>query len=465
MRTYHYGKARLKNVPLPKCDNSGVPVFLTDETMNARKNKVLERMKRYQLDVIIVYGDLEHGSNFEYLTGFLPRFEESLLVLHQDERAYLLLGNENTKMANYTRLPAELIHAPYFSLPNQPMTGELPFTEYFKQAGVKAGQRVGIVGWKYFTSRMADNRKLFDIPYYIVESIKEAAGGEVFNVTGLFIGGEEGARITNNANEIAHYEFGSSLASDGVLNAMNALAPGKTEMELAGLLNLYGQPNSVVTICAAGDRFYKANLYPGNKQVALGDRISITVGYKGGLSSRAGYAVYRQEELPEENRDYMKKLAAPYFTAITAWLECIRIGMEGDGLYRIIEQVLPKAQYHWSLNPGHLTADEEWMSSPIFPGSTQKLKSGMLLQLDIIPSMPGYGGIGAENGIALADQALQKELETEYPDLWKRIQDRKAYLKEQLGIHLGRDVLPLSSTVAYLRPYLLNKKEALAYID
>ena len=44
---------------------------------------------------MLIYGDLEHGSNFEYLTGFLPRFEEALLAVHQNGTAYLLLCNEN----------------------------------------------------------------------------------------------------------------------------------------------------------------------------------------------------------------------------------------------------------------------------------------------------------------------------------------------------------------------------------
>ena len=64
--------------PAPDC--SQIPVMLTDETMESRYHKVMKRMKEESFDVLIVYGDLEHGSNFEYLTGFLPRFEEALLV-------------------------------------------------------------------------------------------------------------------------------------------------------------------------------------------------------------------------------------------------------------------------------------------------------------------------------------------------------------------------------------------------
>ena len=42
------------------------------------------------------------------------------------------------------------------------------------------------------------------------------------------------------------------------------------------------------------------------------------------------------------------------------------------------------------------------------------------------------------------------------------MQRRRAYLIQELGIGLSEDVLPMCGTVAYLRPYLLNKTMALA---
>ena len=42
------------------------------------------------------------------------------------------------------------------------------------------------------------------------------------------------------------------------------------------------------------------------------------------------------------------------------------------------------------------------------------------------------------------------------------LQRRRAYLIQELGIGLSEDVLPMCGTVAYLRPYLLNKTMALA---
>ncbi len=136
------------------------------------------------------------------------------------------------------------------------------------------------------------------------------------------------------------------------------------------------------------------------------------------------------------------------------------MGCRGGELYAHIEQVLNKAQYGWHLNPGHLSADEEWLSSPVYPHSAETLKSGMILQIDIIPSVPGYTGVSAEESIALADAALQSNIQTAYPALWARIVTRRTYIREVLKIKLADEVIPLSNTVAYLRPFLLAKEKA-----
>ena len=60
-------KAVLKQVSAPQKDCANVPVGLSDETIAERKQKVLAAMKARGLDQLIVYGDVEHGGNFEYL--------------------------------------------------------------------------------------------------------------------------------------------------------------------------------------------------------------------------------------------------------------------------------------------------------------------------------------------------------------------------------------------------------------
>ena len=452
---------KLKEVEAPMLEEGLIPVMLSDETMQNRKACLLEKMQRDGFDAVVVYADLEHGSNFEYLCGFLPRFEEALLVLHADGKAFMVLGNENLNKAEKARIEAVPIHMPHFSLPNQPMQTEKSVAQILASCELEKAEKIGLIGWKNFTSQVEDNHLLFDLPYFLVEALKTLCQKAQFTNAAYLLIGENGVRTTNNANEFAHYEYGAALAGNCILKTMDRLEVGKTEMEMAETLAADGQRHSVVTIMATGARFEKANLYPGNKQIQCGDKISITTGFKGGLQSRAGYAVDCAEQLPEKEQEYLTAVAIPYFQAVKVWLETIKIGINGNDLYEAIEAVLPKKAYGWTLNPGHLCADEEWMSSPIYPQSKEALQSGMLFQIDIIPSVNGYGGVSCESGILLADEALRKEIAREYPAVWERIVKRRAYMQEVLGIHIHEDVLPTSMATAYLRPYLLKKEMAL----
>lgn len=452
---------KLEKVTPPALDEQVLPVAITDERMAARKDRLLAKMQEENLDAVVIYADLEHGGNFEYFTGFVPRFEEALLVIHQNGEAYLVLGNENLNKVPFARISAKAVHLPHFSLPNQPMETSLSVPEILKQTQLDQAETIGLIGWKKFTSQQEYNTALFDLPYFLVEGLKQAAPRACFKNAAYLMIGEAGLRTTNTANEIAHYEFGAMIAGNCILKAMDQLALGKSEMEIGAYLNDFGQTPSVVTIMATGKRFEKANLYPTGKKVQLGDRISMTSGYKGGLQSRGGYAVHTSEELPEAEQDYLDRVAKPYFNAVKTWFETITIGMGGATVYEKIEEVLPKADYGWHLNPGHLCADEEWLSSPIYPNSTETIKSGMIFQFDIIPSVSGYSGASCEGGVVLADENLRAAIQQEYPEMWARMQARRNYLIEEIGIALSEEVLPMCNATAYYRPFFLNKDAAL----
>lgn len=85
----------------------------------------------------------------------------------------------------------------------------------------------------------------------------------------------------------------------------------------------------------------------------------------------------------------------------------------------------------------------------------------MIFQIDIIPSLPGYGGCSIEDTVALANATLRNELQSHFPEVWQRMETRKAYLRDVLNIRVSEDVIILSNTVGYLRPFLLDKNRAL----
>ncbi|NBJ70705.1 Xaa-Pro aminopeptidase [Roseburia sp. 1XD42-34] len=452
-------KITIKKTSIPTKDNPSFKIQLTDKTIKERKEKILIKMEEKGLSSIVVYADKEHGSNFEYLVGFIPRFEEALFIMNSDGTSTTILGNENFNKVGYSRISTIGKKCTAFSLPNQPMEDLRELRNIIKNIKIDTSDLVGIVGWKLIPGM----EKQFDIPQFIVESLSSEVGEDkLVNATDLYIGPKNGARITNNANEIAHYEYGASLASDAVLDAMNQLEIGKSEMEIGELLTKNGQYNNVVTIAAFGDRFAKGNLYPTSKKLSKGDKVSLTVSYKGGLSSRAGYAVENMEEMEKVDAEYLEKVVFPYYKAYHYWLTNIKIGKNAGDFYKDFENYYPQETYGWELCPGHLTSDEEWLSSPFYKGSDATVKSGMILQVDFIPVQDGHHGVSAESTVALADEALRNTIKKEYPALWERIEKRRNYMKDELNIQLSEEVLPLNSTVGYYRPFMLNNEHSLS---
>lgn len=453
----------VKKVTPPKVDGSKQPILITKETAYERKDKVISLMKENEFSSLIIYADKEHGGSFEYLTGFIPRFEEALQILNVDGTSTLILGNENYNKTKYSLVDSKGILCPLFSLPNQPMSNFRPVEFYLEQAEIDSSGKVGLVDWKLLSNDFDDFHSKSAMPTFIIEGLKKVVPeSQLVNATQLYIDPEKGARVTNNANEIARYEYGAALASDSILNAMNALKEGVTEQEIGNLLQADGQLPNVVTIAAFGDRFTNANIYPLNTKLEYGDKVAITNSHKGGLSSRSGYAVRNEKDLNTADNNYLEEVVKPYFAAYNFWFDNIKIGKNGGEFYDEFNAFYPQEQFGWELNPGHLTADEEWLSSPFFSGSNKTVQSGMIFQVDFIPNQEGYHGVSAESTVAIADATLRQEITEKYPELWERIQNRREYMQDELNIHLSEELLPLCSTLAYYRPFFLNPDQALA---
>jgi hypothetical protein len=175
------------------------------------------------------------------------------------------------------------------------------------------------------------------------------------------------------------------------------------------------------------------------------------------LNCRAGFVIEDAAELPSEIPDYVDRLVAPYFEAVAEWYQAIHIGQTGGVVQEIVDRHLGDPFFGIFLNPGHQLHLDEWVNSPVSPGSSIELRSGMALQVDIIPATGGdYFTTNIEDGIALADEALREEFAADFPDAWVRIQDRRRFMRDSLGIDLHPDVLPFSNIPAYLAPFLLQ---------
>ncbi len=172
--------------------------------------------------------------------------------------------------------------------------------------------------------------------------------------------------------------------------------------------------------------------------------------------ARGGFLAASSGDLPSAASDYVERLVEPYFACAAEWYETIGIGVTGGELYSAAQRYLADPFFGVHLNPGHFIHLDEWPSSPVYPGSDVVLRSGMALQLDIIPATGSvYHTSNIEDGVALADAALRAEIASRYPGMWERVRVRRAFMAEALGISLKPEVLPLSNLAGYLPPFWL----------
>lgn len=454
---------RLAAIPDPDVDLPAVEPRLPDSVYSRRLDAVLAAMKKRALDFLVLHADREHFQNFEYLAGFGPRFEEAILVLAASGHARVLLGNECLSLGASCRIPAETVLFQTLSLPNQPIDRLRDLADVLAECGIARGMKIGMVGWKLL-SPVHGASDMLDVPHYVARAVEKLAGDNApVNATDLFIHPEYGVRTVNDADEIAYFEYGAAYASDAVRRLLRELRTGVTEVDLSRMMNSGGMPVSCHTLVLSGERIDLGLVSPTSNPVRLGDRFNCSQGLLGGLTCRTGFAAYGEDDLPAGAKDYLSVVVQPYYATVANWYGKLGVGVAGGDMYDMVQSTYPKEKFGWSLNPGHLVATEEWMSSPIFQGSKIPLRSGMCMQMDIIPvpPKPVYAGANCEDGLAIADEALRADLQARHPAAFARMQKRRAHMEEALGIALKPEILPLSNLAATYRPYMLNKDMAL----
>jgi hypothetical protein len=449
---------RLIDAPLP---DFGVPAAvpaLSAEIYAQRLAAVGKARRAASLDALLIYADREHCANLAWLTGFDPRFEEALLVIVPGTTPTLLTGPENLGRAKGSAIEVEARLYPPFGLLGQDRSRTPALQEVLENAGLRANHRVGIIGWKYFGPHEATKPEVWlETPSYIVDTVRRIAGtdGRVINANGLLMDASKGLRAINEVEQIAQFEFGAIACSEALKRLIRNIRPGMTEMEAVQHMRLGVLPHSCHTMLSSGDSLVGLNS-PSGKMLEPGDPVTTAVGYWGGLSSRVGWLCEDEAGLPAGAADYVERLAAPYFACAAEWYETIGIGVTGGELDALVRRHLGDPFFNLVLNPGHLIHIDEWMNTPVYPGSKETLKSGQAIQCDIIPAVgPPYHSANIEDGIALLDERGRNALRERFPELWQRVEARRAFMGDVLGIRLKPEVLPLSNLASAMPPFWL----------
>ena len=454
---------QLADVGIPTLD---VPEELPAITAAEFEERIAALLAAVDVDQVVVYGDREHAASLIFLCNLDPRFEEVLLVLGRGHRT-LLVGKEDIGYVPIVPIEVDVILCPSLSLMGIDRSGGSTVEQGLREAGLGAGDRIGVVGWKaLLPGESSDAFAPIFAPAFIVDTLREIAGAPelVVDVTPALTSPRSGLRSFNSADQIAAFEWGASRCSAYVMEILAAARPGVSEREAFHGVRWGGAPLSFHPVLASGPDVAVGLRSPSSRRLELGDAAIAAIGLWGGNCARGGLVASSEADLGSQSEGYLDGLAVPYWRAMATWYETLELGVPGGDVFQEITGLLEGEAFASSLNPGHLIHYEEWLDSPIRAGSSDPIASGMVFQSDIIPTgiRPGWTA-NCEDTVALGDADLRAAIESRHPELWSRITARRAFMRDRLGIDVRDEVLPLSCTPAYFPPFWLTLDRTLVF--
>ncbi len=448
----------LKEIDLPEFGQCAEMPVIPAAEFERRFTATLEAMKLNSYDYLLVFADREHSANLQYLTNLDPRFEEALLLIDTEGVRKLLLGNECMGYTGIVPIPLDYELYQPFSLMGQDRSVSRSLETILKEFGIKKGSRVGCAYYKVFD--LNDLSKL-EIPAYLANVLKKMLGksGVIENANGIFMDNRTGLRHHNCLEELVRMEWASCRSSESIKNVVKNVAVGVREYELAAYYKSDGLPYSCHPMVSTGEKAKIGLSSPSARKVQLGDAFTSALGIQGALTCRAGFIAENAEQLLEGTRSVFEPFWRNYFETVVTWYENIGIGVAAADVCKAVEATRDTDLFDFCVNTGHTIHLDEWVNSPFSMDSDMVLYSAMALQMDIIPlSKKGDVCANMEDGVVLADADLRKEWAERFPESWKRIEARKAFMLNELGIKLKEEVLPLSNMPAYYAPYFLNNR-------
>ena len=138
------------------------------------------------------------------------------------------------------------------------------------EAGLGAGQKVGVAGWKYFCRRSSEHPKAgLKFPSYLADAIRALAGpsGSVVNAGALLMDPARGLRATIEIDELARFEFAACHTSEAVKAGGYRHPPGHARVRRGGHLQPVGLPLSCHPMFSSGARAWHGLLSPTSKVI------------------------------------------------------------------------------------------------------------------------------------------------------------------------------------------------------
>lgn len=453
-------KASLSEIDWPNFGIGERPPNLSLSEFQSRVKMVQSQLKENGYTHLLIYGDREHFANLTWICNIDPRFEEALLIVSLIKKPLILVGNEcegylpHSPLYRNEDMRSELYQP--FSLLDQGRDNSRTLQEIFTDEAINENSKIGSVGWKYFSDKEDPaGRYALDIPSFIADAARNIVGYKnVVNATDIFMHPGYGLRTVVSVDEIAIFEHSNIKTSEAAKRVIFGMSDGMIDHEIAKFIEWDGEPLGCHPTFSSGDN--PGLCGPQGRTLAKGDVFSFNVCYWGSNICRSGWVANTENDLPENAQDYIEQFAAPYFETMAEWFKNLRIGTKGQVLHDIVYGSLPFEKFGIFLNAGHLIHLDEWVSSPIYEGSTLPIRSGMMFQVDVIPSSETYGSTRMEDGIVIADKELRTALKKAHPDVYHRCLKRRDFMIEVLGFDLPDEILPLSNIPAIVPPWFLS---------
>lgn len=446
------------------------PLFLTEADMpilelskedyEGRVRLLAERIRNRNLTHMLICGDREHFSNVEYFTHYDCRFEETLLAVDSEGACSIVVGNEGM---GYSRvIPIEIRRYLYqnFSLQGQPRDRLRSLTDILREIGIDGQARIGVAGVKYFEAGMIDSdpEQTYDLPEYMMTAIR-GTGASLVNATAELTGVPDGIRMRlYTAKEIAWAESAGNRAAAVMQRLLKNLKEGICDYELAQLGGAGFDPQNTHPLVNFGAESVAVGMgSPRQAKLKTGEVGGLCYSVRGNLVSRVGVMARGEEDYAEELKPYFESFYKKYYEAVAAWYEAARVGVTGGELYDAVMNLIGGEEFGVTLNPGHFTGTEEWSNAISAKGSEVRVPDGAFMQVDIIAhgEAPVRTGI-CEDAVVIAGEELRAQLERDYPEVYRRIMERRKVMREVLGIRLHEDVLPMSNLNGAYYPFMLN---------
>ena len=257
---------------------------LPDAEFQRRWQRVQEKVRGENLDVLIVHSNEADFANVRYLSDYWPIFESAGVVVPPEGELALLIGPESETFArDRSRIKRiyKLVEYRESAEPEYPTIKVDTFASVFAELGLKTIRRVGLAGYPIF-------------PLPIWESLKKAVpGAEIVKADDCVVS----LRMIKSPLELKVLKEAFAISEKALLSTVRQMKPKMTELEVVGIIEkeLYAHgaeyeahPQYVLS----GRNSTHAIGRPGYRVLGKGNLIQLNIGARvAGYSASVGRPV------------------------------------------------------------------------------------------------------------------------------------------------------------------------------